>query len=71
MGMCTGNIIGPLLYSTDAPLYRPGLIANLAMFVIVGILGLYVLLDSYHPPPNSPPLPSWRLIYTEPQANLV
>lgn len=45
MGMCAGNIIGPLLYSTeDAPLYRPGLIANLAMFVLVGILGLCVLL---------------------------
>lgn len=41
MGMCTGNIIGPLLYNTkDAPLYRPGLIANLIMFVIVGVLGL-------------------------------
>ncbi|KAI5927300.1 major facilitator superfamily domain-containing protein [Camillea tinctor] len=40
MGMCTGNIIGPLLYNTaDAPLYRPGLIANLIMFVLVGILG--------------------------------
>ncbi|KAI1641367.1 major facilitator superfamily domain-containing protein [Biscogniauxia mediterranea] len=40
MGMCTGNIIGPLLFNTaDAPLYRPGLIANLIMFVLVGILG--------------------------------
>lgn len=39
VGMCTGNVIGPLLYSTDdAPLYRPGLISNLAMFVLVGIL---------------------------------
>lgn len=39
IGMCTGNVIGPLLYSTDdAPLYRPGLIANLIMFVLVGIM---------------------------------
>ncbi|KAI0105914.1 MFS general substrate transporter [Daldinia grandis] len=43
MGMCTGNVIGPLLYNTkDAPLYRPGLIANLVMFVTVGILGLLI-----------------------------
>ena len=43
MGMCTGNIIGPLLYSTDdAPLYRPGLISNLIMFVLSGVLGLCV-----------------------------
>ncbi|KAJ6012181.1 hypothetical protein N7522_002536 [Penicillium canescens] len=37
ISMCAGNVIGPLLYSTeDAPLYRTGLIANLAMFVTVG-----------------------------------
>ncbi|KAH9894530.1 MFS general substrate transporter [Xylariomycetidae sp. FL2044] len=43
MGMCTGNIIGPLLYNiNDAPLYRPGLIANLIMFILVGILGLLI-----------------------------
>ncbi|KAI1464165.1 MFS general substrate transporter [Daldinia caldariorum] len=43
MGMCTGNVIGPLLYNTkDAPLYRPGLIANLVMFVTVGVLGLLI-----------------------------
>ncbi|RYP86592.1 hypothetical protein DL770_004891 [Monosporascus sp. CRB-9-2] len=43
MGMCTGNIIGPLLYNTkDAPLYRPGLISNLIIFVLVGILGLLI-----------------------------
>ena len=43
IGMCTGNIIGPLLYSPDdAPLYRPGLIADLAMFVLVSILGLLI-----------------------------
>ncbi|KAJ3536996.1 hypothetical protein NM208_g6490 [Fusarium decemcellulare] len=40
IGMCTGNVVGPLLYSVDdAPLYRPGLIANLIMFVLVGFLG--------------------------------
>ncbi|KAK7742422.1 hypothetical protein SLS62_010730 [Diatrype stigma] len=43
MGMCTGNIIGPLLYNTkDAPLYRPGLISNLIMFVLVGVLGMVI-----------------------------
>lgn len=43
IGMCTGNIIGPLLYSpNDAPLYRPGLISNLIMFVLVGVLGLLI-----------------------------
>ncbi|KAF7158138.1 hypothetical protein CNMCM5623_002804 [Aspergillus felis] len=30
VGMCAGNVIGPQLYSTSqAPLYRPGLISNL------------------------------------------
>ncbi|KAJ5369024.1 Major facilitator superfamily domain general substrate transporter [Penicillium cataractarum] len=39
IGMCAGNVIGPLLYSTDeAPLYRTGLIADLAMFVTVGVI---------------------------------
>ncbi|KAJ6024376.1 Major facilitator superfamily domain general substrate transporter [Penicillium herquei] len=39
VGMCTGNVVGPLLYSTDeAPLYRTGLIADLAMFVTVGVI---------------------------------
>ncbi|KAF2187519.1 MFS allantoate transporter-like protein, partial [Zopfia rhizophila CBS 207.26] len=43
IGMCTGNVIGPLLYSTnDAPLYRPGLISNLIMFVLVGGLSLLI-----------------------------
>ncbi|KAI1334355.1 MFS general substrate transporter [Xylariaceae sp. FL0016] len=43
MGMCTGNIIGPLLYNIkDAPLYRPGLIANLIMFILVGALGILI-----------------------------
>ncbi len=37
VGMCTGNIIGPLLFApSQAPLYRPGLIAALIMFVTVG-----------------------------------
>ncbi|KAH9997173.1 MFS general substrate transporter [Xylariaceae sp. FL0662B] len=54
MGMCTGNVIGPLLYNTnDAPLYRPGLIANLIMFILVGTLGLLipmylVVLNKWH-----------------------
>ncbi|KAJ5253871.1 hypothetical protein N7524_011051 [Penicillium chrysogenum] len=40
VGMCAGNVIGPLLYSTEeAPLYRTGLIANLVMFVTVGTIG--------------------------------
>lgn len=43
IGMCAGNIIGPLLYSPDdKPLYRPGLISNLVMFILVGILGLLI-----------------------------
>jgi MFS family permease len=43
MGMCSGNIIGPLLYNVkDAPTYRPGLIANLVIFVLVGALGLLI-----------------------------
>ncbi|KAJ9149497.1 Thiamine pathway transporter THI73 [Pleurostoma richardsiae] len=43
IGMCTGNVIGPLLYSTDqAPLYRSGLIADLIMFVLVGVLSALI-----------------------------
>ncbi|KAL3492044.1 major facilitator superfamily domain-containing protein [Aspergillus germanicus] len=43
VGMCTGNIIGPQLYSIDqAPEYRPGLIANLVLFILVGILAIVV-----------------------------
>jgi len=39
VGMCTGNVIGPLLYDpSQAPMYRPGLISNLVMFVLVGVL---------------------------------
>lgn len=34
VGQCSGNILGPQLYSTgDAPLYRKGLSANLALLV--------------------------------------
>ncbi|OLN83434.1 putative transporter C417.10-like protein 4 [Colletotrichum chlorophyti] len=43
IGMCVGNIIGPLLYSVDdAPVYRPGLISNLIMFVLVAIMGALI-----------------------------
>ncbi|KAG2412225.1 hypothetical protein HFD88_009782 [Aspergillus terreus] len=41
IGMCAGNVIGPQLYSTDqAPLYRPGLISNLILFVLVGVFAI-------------------------------
>lgn len=43
--MCAGNVIGPLLYSTDqAPLYRSGLISNLVMFVLVAVLAIVIWL---------------------------
>ncbi|CCF33847.1 major facilitator superfamily transporter [Colletotrichum higginsianum] len=43
IGMCTGNIIGPLLYSVDdAPVYRPGLISNLVMFILVAFMGALI-----------------------------
>ncbi|KAL4918726.1 major facilitator superfamily domain-containing protein [Aspergillus aurantiobrunneus] len=46
IGMCTGNVIGPQLYSLDqAPEYRPGLISNLVMFVLVAVIA--VLADAY------------------------
>ncbi|KAL2849846.1 major facilitator superfamily domain-containing protein [Aspergillus pseudoustus] len=46
VGMCTGNVIGPQLYSIDqAPEYRPGLISNLVMFILVAIIA--VLVDVY------------------------
>jgi hypothetical protein len=39
IGMCTGNVIGPLVYDpSQSPLYRPGLIANLIMFALVGVI---------------------------------
>ncbi|KAL2170676.1 hypothetical protein VTG60DRAFT_4518 [Thermothelomyces hinnuleus] len=46
IGMCTGNVIGPLLYDeSQAPLYRPGLISNLIMFALVG--GISALIPFY------------------------
>ncbi|KAL4961552.1 putative MFS transporter [Aspergillus stella-maris] len=46
IGMCTGNVVGPQLYSLDqAPEYRPGLISNLIMFVLVAIIA--VIADLY------------------------
>ncbi|KAL4867658.1 hypothetical protein BDV12DRAFT_209778 [Aspergillus spectabilis] len=46
VGMCTGNVIGPQLYSLEqAPEYRPGLISNLVMFVLVAIIAL--IADAY------------------------
>lgn len=37
------QVIGPQLYSLDqAPEYRPGLISNLIMFVLVAIIAMYV-----------------------------
>ncbi|AEO68507.1 uncharacterized protein THITE_2118047 [Thermothielavioides terrestris NRRL 8126] len=46
IGMCTGNVIGPLLYDeSQAPLYRPGLISNLVMFALVG--GISALIPFY------------------------
>lgn len=45
IGMCTGNIIGPLLYSADdKPLYRKGITANLAMFAFVAVFVGFVML---------------------------
>ncbi|KAJ5537794.1 hypothetical protein N7494_007273 [Penicillium frequentans] len=41
VGMCTGNVIGPQLFSTSqAPEYRPGLIASLIMFILVAVLSI-------------------------------
>ncbi|KAE8384753.1 major facilitator superfamily domain-containing protein [Aspergillus alliaceus] len=41
IGMCAGNVIGPQLYSTSqAPLYRPGLISNLILFVTVAVFAI-------------------------------
>ncbi|OOF92027.1 hypothetical protein ASPCADRAFT_153328 [Aspergillus carbonarius ITEM 5010] len=41
IGMCAGNVIGPQLYSTSqAPLYRPGLISNLVLFILVGVFAI-------------------------------
>ncbi|KAF7191786.1 putative transporter [Pseudocercospora fuligena] len=54
VGMCTGNVIGPLMYSpSQAPLYRKGLLSSLSMFILVAILAglicMYLnLLNVYH-----------------------
>ncbi|KAF7591561.1 hypothetical protein BBP40_001441 [Aspergillus hancockii] len=43
IGMCAGNVIGPQLYSTSqAPLYRPGLISNLILFVVVAVFAILI-----------------------------
>ncbi|KAJ5965157.1 uncharacterized protein N7479_005033 [Penicillium vulpinum] len=41
IGQCAGNVLGPNLYTTnEAPLYRRGLLSNLAMFcVLMGLTG--------------------------------
>lgn len=43
IGMCTGNVMGPLLYSNrSGTSYRRGLIADLTMFVLVGVLSALI-----------------------------
>ncbi|KAK1750040.1 major facilitator superfamily domain-containing protein [Echria macrotheca] len=43
VGMCTGNVIGPLLFSPkQAPTYREGLIADLVMFLTVGAISALI-----------------------------
>ncbi|KAL1956150.1 hypothetical protein VTO42DRAFT_7585 [Malbranchea cinnamomea] len=45
VGMCTGNIIGPQLYSTSqAPEYRPGLTSSLVMFLLVALFAVTSML---------------------------
>ncbi|CAG8223341.1 unnamed protein product [Penicillium olsonii] len=41
VGQCAGNVLGPNLYTTaEAPLYRRGLLSNLALFcVLIGLTG--------------------------------
>ncbi|KAL4877377.1 major facilitator superfamily domain-containing protein [Aspergillus karnatakaensis] len=39
VGQCAGNVVGPNLYTTEeAPLYRRGLLSNLAMFCVLVVL---------------------------------
>lgn len=41
IGQCTGNVVGPNLYTTaDAPLYTRGLVSSLAMFCVIILLSL-------------------------------
>jgi len=45
IALCTGNVIGPLLYSSDdAPLYTNGLVANLAMFCAIAVLAALIMI---------------------------
>ncbi len=52
--MCAGNVIGPLVYApSQAPLYRPGLITNLILFVLTAFIALgiwfyLILLNKKH-----------------------
>ncbi|CAK7245480.1 MAG: hypothetical protein STHCBS139747_007063 [Sporothrix thermara] len=40
IGQCVGNIVGPQLYQTrEAPLYKRGLRSNLALYVVLMVLG--------------------------------
>ncbi|KXT01426.1 hypothetical protein AC578_9507 [Pseudocercospora eumusae] len=54
VGMCTGNVIGPLMYSpSQAPLYHKGLLSSLSMFILVAILSGFIcmylnLLNLHH-----------------------
>jgi hypothetical protein len=54
MGQSAGNIVGPLLYNVDqAPLYRPGLESNMALFSVLAFLvvanvGVLIALNKYH-----------------------
>ncbi|GES60726.1 MFS transporter [Aspergillus terreus] len=39
IGQCAGNVVGPNLYTTEeAPLYRRGLLSNLALFCVLVVL---------------------------------
>lgn len=43
---CAGNVLGPNLYTTEeAPLYRRGLLSNLALFIV--LIGLYAAQGFY------------------------
>ncbi|KAJ5172154.1 hypothetical protein N7492_004747 [Penicillium capsulatum] len=43
-GQCVGNVIGPNLYTTEeAPLYRRGLLSNLALFCVLVVLNLVIM----------------------------
>ncbi|KAI9164141.1 hypothetical protein HJFPF1_05780 [Paramyrothecium foliicola] len=43
IGLCAGNVVGPLLYDPgQAPLYRTGLVGNLCMFILVPIITVII-----------------------------